>query len=327
MSRPSPELVDSLRRFGLVDAHGALPPMTALTGGVSSEIWRIDLPDGAVVAKRALARLRVAGDWTAPVERTQYEVAWMRRAQSICPGITPIVLAADDRAFVMSDLSGLAVWKEQLLAGQADPATAVALGRALAAIHGATAGDDEVRVEFDNADVFAALRLDPYLAATARVHPDRAAELTMIRDQYLVNRRVLVHGDISPKNVLVGPSGPVVLDAECATWGDPAFDLAFCTTHLLLKCRAVPTATAEFLGCAAALAGSYTSGVTWEDPNAVEARCAWLVGALLLARVDGLSPVEYLGEPARASVRESARALLRHPPSSLADLRSRWGTQ
>lgn len=300
--------------------------MTPLTGGVSSEIWRLDLADGSVVAKRALPQLRVAGVWRAPVERTGYEVAWMRRAEAIAPGITPGVVAADGSAFVMCYLGPAEhpLWKQQLLAGRADTAVAHRLGVALATIHAATAADDTVRAEFDNVAMFAALRLDPYLDATARAHPDRAGHLLAVRAEYEANRRALVHGDVSPKNVLVGPRGPVLLDAECATWGDPAFDIGFCTTHLLLKCRAVPGATSAFLDCATALATGYTGGVTWEDPVALDGRCARLVGALLLARVDGLSPVEYLDEAARADVRHAARDLLTDPPTTLAELRGRW---
>jgi aminoglycoside phosphotransferase (APT) family kinase protein len=323
---PSPELLTSLQRLGILEPAARRPPMTALTGGVSSEIWHIDLAGGPLVAKRALPQLRVAGVWRAPVERTGYEVAWMRRAEAIVPGISPGVVAADGQAFVMRYLAPTEhpLWKQQLLAGHADPTVAGRLGVALATIHAATAGDASTRAEFDNLAMFAALRLDPYLDATAGAHPDRAAELAAVRAEYESHRQALVHGDVSPKNVLVGPRGPVLLDAECATWGDPAFDLAFCTSHLLLKCRAVPEATDGFLDCAAALVSGYIAGVTWEEPAPLDARCARLVGALLLARVDGLSPVEYLDEPARAGVRDAARRMLVDPPATLAELCRRW---
>ena len=68
------------------------------------------------------------------------------------------------------------------------------------------------------------------------------------------NKRALVHGDVSPKNILGGPAGPVFLDAECAWWGDPAFDLAFCLNHLLLKCLWTPRARDGFLACFEAMA-------------------------------------------------------------------------
>ena len=108
------------------------------------------------------------------------------------------------------------------------------------------------------------------------------------------NKRALVHGDVSPKNILRGPDGPVFLDAECAWWGDPAFDLAFCLNHLLLKCLWTPSAAAGFLACFDALGAAYLARVAWEPPHALEARAARLLPGLFLARVDGKSPVEYI---------------------------------
>jgi Ser/Thr protein kinase RdoA (MazF antagonist) len=122
----------------------------------------------------------------------------------------------------------------------------------------------------------------------------------------------LVHGDVSPKNILVDPAGrPVLLDAECAWWGDPAFDLAFCLNHLLLKCLWTPSAREGFGRCFDALAAAYLARVDWEEPAALESRAAALLPGLLLARVDGKSPVEYLGaEAQRETVRRCARQLL-----------------
>src|SRR5690606_24626353 len=107
-------------------------------------------------------------------------------------------------------------------------------------------------------------------------------------------RLALVHGDVSPKNILIGPNGPVFLDAECAWYGDPAFDLAFCLNHLLLKCLWTPRAATDFLASFEALAAAYRSGVVWEPPEALERRTARLLPGLLLGRIDGKSPVEYL---------------------------------
>ena len=138
-------------------------------------------------------------------------------------------------------------------------------------------------------------------------------------------RHALVHGDVSPKNILVGPDGPVLLDAECAWYGDPAFDLAFCLNHLLLKCLAAPAATAAFLDCFDALAESlprrHRLGAS--RPT-LEARAAHLLPGLLLGRVDGKSPVEYLTEAAqKETVRTVARRLLDRPVARLDAVRAR----
>ena len=147
-----------------------------------------------------------------------------------------------------------------------------------------------------------------------RAHPDLAPPLEALVSETQGNRRALVHGDVSPKNILRGPDGPVFLDAECAWWGDPAFDLAFCLNHLLLKCLWTPAATAGFLGCFDAFAATIRGHVIWEPPAELEARAAHLLPGLFLARVDGKSPVEYVTtEPDKNRVSRTARALLLHP--------------
>ena len=135
-------------------------------------------------------------------------------------------------------------------------------------------------------------RLEPYLEATARKHPTLAAPLMTLSRETLATKRALVHGDVSPKNILAGPAGPVFLDAECAWYGDPAFDLAFCLNHLLLKAVWNRRAAQDLLDAFDALQAAYLARVGWEPPEAVEARAARLLAALFLARVDGKSPVD-----------------------------------
>jgi hypothetical protein len=135
---------------------------------------------------------------------------------------------------------------------------------------------------------------------------------------------VLVHGDVSPKNILLGPDGPVLLDAECAWYGDPAFDVAFCLNHFLLKAAHLPAARAAFIASFRAFLRSYWPHVSWEPAAGLEARIATLLPGLTLARIDGKSPVEYLQEPQRAAVRRIALRLLQDPPSSLTPIAARW---
>jgi len=321
-------LIPSLTRLGLV-RPGETPFIQPLTGGVSSDIYRIDLAGGPVCVKRALPRLKVAADWRAPVERNAYESAWMRVAGAIEPDAVPEIIAEDAAAglFVMRflDPADHPLWKAQLRAGIADPATAGAVARRLVAIHAATAGDAGIAARFATDAIFHAIRLEPYLLATARAHPDLAAVLEGLAETTAATRLALVHGDVSPKNILVGPLGPVFLDAECAWYGDPAFDLAFCLNHLLLKCLWTPAAADGFLGCFDILAATYLEGVRWEPPADLERRAARLLPGLFLARVDGKSPVEYVTvEGAKNRVRRVARALLGEPPDQLQAVREAW---
>ncbi len=160
------------------------------------------------------------------------------------------------------------------------------------------------------------------------MHRDLAARLEWLVTETAKVKRALVHGDVSPKNILIGPKGPIFLDAECAWYGDPAFDLAFCLNHLLLKCLWNPPACAAFLAAFDALADAYLDGVTWEAKNAIEARTAHLLPGLFLARVDGKSPVEYITrERDQDHVRLVARLFLLKPTDQLADIRAMWAEE
>jgi aminoglycoside phosphotransferase (APT) family kinase protein len=320
-----------LRRAGLACA-GETPSMAALTGGVSSDIWRVELARGAVCVKRALPRLKVAQLWEAPVERNRYEAAWIRFANEAAPGAAPALIAEDQAggALVMEflDPARHKLWKSELRDGRADPAFAVAVGERLARIHAASAGRADIAAAFPTDEIFHAIRLEPYLVATGRAHRELADKLDALVRRTAETKRALVHGDVSPKNILVGPSGPVFLDAECAWYGDPAFDLAFGLNHMLLKCLWTPRAAAGFLASFDALAETYLAGVTWEPRAEIEARAASLLPGLFLARVDGKSPVEYLTEDApKERVRRVARPLIAAPPRRLVDVRDAWARE
>ena len=318
-----------LHRHGLAQA-GEIARGEALAGGVSSDIWRIELAGGPIVVKRALPRLRVAQVWEAPVERNRYERLWLETANAIVPGVAPKVLAGDDQGlFAMEYLPGMPVWKEELRAGRAEPAFAADVGRRLAAIHDATARRADIAAAFATDASFRALRLEPYLLATGRVHPSLRENLEKLVETTSRTRLALVHGDVSPKNILVGQgeknAGAVFLDAECAWYGDPAFDLAFCLNHLLLKGLWVPQFKSAYLECFAALASAYLAGVDWEPAATLEQRAASLLPGLLLARVDGKSPVEYLRmDSEKDFVRNFARKFLESPPRSLAEIAGSW---
>ena len=158
--------------------------------------------------------------------------------------------------------------------------------------------------------IFEAIRIEPYLRATGRAHPALADRFEALAETTLATKRALVHGDVSPKNILHGPQGPVFLDAECAWYGDPAFDLAFCLNHLLLKGARTGAERALYVSAFAALSSAYLAGIDWEPGREVEARAAALLPALFLARIDGKSPVEYL---TRDDEREAVRACADSP--------------
>jgi len=303
------DIIEALRSAGLAgEGEVFLQP---LTGGVSCDVWRVDSPAGPIVVKRPLPQLRVAAEWLAPVERGTSEVRWLRRARSVDPHIAPEVLAElPGHAFATRFLPGCPVWKDELMAGRVDAGFAAQVGKGIAAVHAATAHNDTDRADFPNDEMFRALRVDPFLLYVAQHDAELAPALTALAEDLSGRKIALVHGDVSPKNILVSADGPVFLDAECAVYGDPAFDLAFCTTHLLLK--AVWSGEARLNDAAAALIVAYHAGIDWEEADDLLVRAGKLTAALLLARVEGKSPAPYLTDPEHQRiVRDQARALIR----------------
>jgi len=324
-----PVIIDFLERCGLTAPNEPLQ-VEPLTGGVSSDIWAVRTRDSRIFCvKRALPRLRVAAEWLADPRRNAIEVEWLKRVALLSPDSVPRILASDPAlgVFAMEYLppSEYEPWKARLARGDVSIETAARVGRQLASIHSSFARAATAAADFDTGPAFHSLRLEPYLLATARVHTDLAATLESLAERTASTKKTVVHGDISPKNILLGPRGPVFLDAECAWFGDPAFDLAFCLNHLLLKTVWVPSAEAPLLDSFDVLASTYLGGADWEPAADLEDRAASLVPGLLLARIDGKSPVEYLtADEAKDSVRRRARAMLKDLPNKMADIRDAW---
>jgi aminoglycoside phosphotransferase (APT) family kinase protein len=301
------------------DQHVSLTP---LAGGVSSDIYRAQLPRDVVCIKRALPRLKVTAEWSVPVERNRYEAEWLRVAAGVVPSAVPKLLGEDpdSGSFAMAWLppESYPVWKLLLMEGRAGAATARDVGDVFGRLHAATADRADIAERFATDALFHAIRLDPYLVTAASAHPDLADRLHALVRVTAQTRRVLVHGDASPKNILIGPGGPVILDAECAWFGDPAFDVAFLLNHLVLKAALFPGRWAGHRAMCDALVDGYRAHVRWEPWESIEARIAALLPGLMLARVDGKSPVEYLvGQPGGEVVRRFARAWLSQPSASL----------
>lgn len=315
-----------LADLGLCGKGDALD-VRRLAGGVASDIAAVTVAGRTLCLKFARAKLAVAEDWFAPVHRSRAEFAWLGFAGSVLPGCAPVLHGYSEaqNGFAMEFISSgdVYLWKEALLDGQPDRGEAQAVGAVLGQIHAASTEVDFDTAPFDNDEDFDALRLEPYLRFTATRHPALADHFVEMAIWLKDSRIALVHGDVSPKNILIRAGRPVILDAECASMGDPAFDVAFCLNHLILKAFHMPDRRDALLGQVAAFWSAYAPHVEWERAAGLESRIAALLPMLMLARIDGKSPVEYLDEEARGRVRGRACALIERPAESLGELKDR----
>lgn len=320
----------------LLRAKGLLPEAEtleyeALAGGVSSTLLRLRSPasDRSWCAKRPLRKLRVAGDWQVSPERAEAEARFLTTVRGWFPDAVPELIASEaaSHLLVMEDLAPprWRCWKPDLLEGRVDPSLGARLGAFLGAMQTRAAAAPELAADFENGALFHALRVRPFLLATADAHPDRAARLRVLADELGAPPPTLVHGDFSPKNLLVDDDGAfMLLDAECACWGAAHFDAAFLLSHLMLKWAQRPQSGAALAELARNFWGAWLEARGDEPGSAVDRRCTLLLPGLMLARLDGLSPVDYLDAERVARVRSFARSQLEVRPDDLEQLMNRY---
>lgn len=317
-----------LRHTGRVAAGEALD-VELLSGGVSNRTMLVRRGSGGDwVVKQALPKLRVEVDWFCDPARIRREAAGLHWLFQLAPPGTITRLLFEDRQHGLLAMEAVPAphenWKTALLAGRVEPERVRQFARLLGAIHGrAYARRDEVAGHFRQRQFFEALRLEPYYQYTAGQVPEAAAFLQALVTQTRATAQTLVHGDYSPKNILLHGPRMVLLDHEVVHWGDPAFDLGFSLTHLLSKAHHLP-------GQRTALAAA--AGLYWDEYQAalgdvpwrsdLEARAVRHTLACLLARVAGRSPLEYLDQAERAAQRAAVVRLLVSPPETIEALAS-----
>jgi aminoglycoside phosphotransferase (APT) family kinase protein len=319
-------MTDALEKMGLL-AQGDHACITPVGNGASSEIYRVELGWGTICVKRALPNIKFSGDGLLPAERSNFESEWLRLVRGIIGNAVPEVLGEQPGLFAMEylDPDHHTTWATLLKNGDINPSTAAEIGRMLGRIHAATAHNFSVAQRFASDRIFHAARIEPLLLAAAQVQPGVATRLRQIALNTEHSKFALVHGDFSPKNFLIGPKGPVLLDAECAWYGDPAFDLSLCLSHLLVECVLRPQWRDYYLTCYTAFCAAYAQRVTWEMPEQTDERAALLLPALVLAHAYGRLLSESLKRDSdRERVASLARALLLDPVVRLGAVREAW---
>lgn len=307
-----------------------------LSGGVSNVVMRVTVPDGEdFVVKQSRAQLRTQAAWFSQPERIWRERDVLEVLSRVTPpGLVPKLLFEDrdNYLFAMEAISREhLVWKSCLLEGEVDTSIASRLGGALANIHAQTVGDADLCQRLGDRTIFDELRLDPFYRYMAERDSELRPPLERLIDETLATPVCLVLGDFSPKNILLVPSEAgydgtqprlVLVDFETGHFGDPAFDLGFFLSHLLLKSIKHARQFDKFLEMVVVFWSGYclalaTSQLPIPDEMDLERRTVCHLAACLKARVDGKSTVDYLTSEAHALVRELTREWLLSPPDSL----------
>ena len=295
-----------------------------LAGGVSNRTVLVVRQEGcAWVVKQALSKLRVQVEWWCSPERIHREAAGLRAVNSLLPpGTTPAFVDEDHAAHVLvmeAVPQPHANWKQMLLAGEVQDTHIAQFGRLLGTMHQeGYRRREEIARTFGDMTYFHALRLEPYYRYTAAQVPSAADFYAQLLADTAHRHLTLVHGDYSPKNVLVHRDRLVLLDYEVIHWGDPAFDLGFGLTHLLSKAHHLPQHRTRLAHAARQFWAAYSAAlgdVPWRPK--LELLAVRHTLGCLLARVDGRSPLEYLGPTEQVRQRAAVVALLAHPPETI----------
>ncbi len=305
------------------------PTVQVLGGGVSNRVVLVTREDGeAWVLKQALPKLRVAVDWFSSPERIHREAAALRWLTELDIRVPAFQFEDFDHHLLAMDAvpEPNQNWKAMLLAGRLDMAHIDAFAQILADLHTRSrARRSELEAAFADRSFFESLRIEPYYTYTAEQVPDARIFVADLVSVTRANRLCLVHGDFSPKNVLVQDQKLVLLDHEVAHFGDPAFDIGFSITHLLSKAHHMADQRARFREAALRYWTRYWRQVGNEDWSVgLEYRCVRSILACLLARVAGRSTLEYLNQSQRETQKRVVLSLMAETPTGVPALMSRF---
>jgi len=301
------------------------PAIRVLPGGVSSRVVLVRRANGeGLVLKQSLPKLRVAVDWFSDPRRIHREALALRWMPEL--GLRVPAFRFEDFDHHVVAMEAVAEphenWKTMLLDGRLETWHIDAWAHMLANLHTRShARRVEIAVDFADRSYFESLRIEPYYLYTAGQVQAASNFLADVVAATLSNRICLVHGDYSPKNVLVHDRELVLLDHEVAHFGDPAFDLGFSMTHLLSKAHHLPEQRTRFEEAALRYWSVYWGTVHSEEWSAgLERRAISSILACLLARVAGRSQLEYLDQLERANQQRVVLTLIAKAPVNVNDL-------
>ena len=286
-----------------------------LTGGVSNVVLAVKSGTKDLVLKQALPQLKVAAVWKADQRRAIVEANGMKLLHSITPESVPDLIDFDPEEFTLT-MERLprdcTVWKSDLLDGVIKPSVGEDLGRILASWHNFGAESKASRDAYMEDTLFDQLRVTPFYRAVAKVNPPLDPRIQELISEISTIKLTLVHGDFSPKNIMVNSKDrPIVLDFEVMHTGNPVFDLGFICAHLLCKYLRTedPAHQKPLHETALAFINSYAKASSIPVATSLPHH----VAVIALARVEGVSPVNYLDEAAKARVQSVTKAAIANP--------------
>jgi len=291
-------VIPYLTKRGLLSGNAIVE---VLTGGVSCVVLAVASNQREIVVKQALPELKTKAKWVADQRRAIVEADAMRVYQSITPDSVPELLDCDEANFTltMSRLPNTCTnWKQDMLEGRIHPEMGEKLGKILAQWHNETAVNAAIKAKFMEGELFEQLRVSPFYRAVADKNPNLLQVINSLIKEITTEKIALVHGDFSPKNILATPDhSPIVLDFEVAHTGNPVFDLGFICAHLL--CKTIRTNNGAEKDALIATATNFLNGYRQSCNLAIADSLPQHVALIALARVDGVSPVNYLDESAK----------------------------
>jgi 5-methylthioribose kinase len=265
-----------------------------LTGGVSNVVLAITTRNQKMVLKQALAELMVAQRWEADQRRAIVEANAIALFHKLSPDQVPNLVFLDPERFILildRVPVGSTVWKSDLLDGVINPDIAEVLGTTLAQWHNFGEKNKEARLQFMEDSLFEQLRIDPFYRFVAAKNEALKPVISKLINELEGDKTTIVHGDFSPKNIMVGMDDQVyILDFEVTHVGNPVFDLAFLLAHLLCKkFRTDEPLEEKLLG---ASAERFINA--YEVIRPIDSSLSLHTALIALARVEGKSPVNYL---------------------------------
>ena len=286
------------------------PQVEVLTGGVSNVVLAITTTTQKLVLKQALAELAVSEKWEADQRRAIVEANAIKLFNKLTPTQVPKLIFLDPERFVLvleRVPVGSTVWKSDLLAGVINPDIGLKLGATLASWHNYGEKNVEVKVKFIEDSLFEQLRIDPFYRFVAAKNPQIEVSIRKLINEIEGDTTTIVHGDFSPKNIMVSTNDDVyILDFEVTHVGNPVFDLAFLLAHLLCKFfRTDDRLHAKLLSNTATSFVKEYQGLRRISPSLT--RHAALIA---LARVEGKSPVNYLSLDAQQKLQTHTKSIL-----------------